>query len=68
MKDIRIDDIMPRLKALHPNMPEKKIREIVIKGCAEMTAQTKKRKDITIVSRKNGIHFTIYKPHSNKEK
>lgn len=68
MKDIKLDDIISKVKAKHPDMPEKFIRRIIINGCFGITKEIKKGQDIKIACSKAGISLTVFKPHSNKAK
>lgn len=66
MKDIRMEDIIEKVKAMNPNLPENKIRAIIKEGCKNIVLETKRRNDIRIQAMKKGLVFQVYKPHSNK--
>lgn len=68
MKDLKLDDIISKVKAKHPDMPEKTIRKIIIEGCFGLTKEIKKGQDVKIACSKAGVSLTVYKPHSNKGK
>ncbi len=67
MRDIRMEDLIAKMKLLHPNLPETKIRTIIKEGCKNLTAEVKKGKDIRIRAVRSGFSFLVYKPHSNKK-
>jgi nucleoid DNA-binding protein len=68
MRDIRMEDLIARMKLLHPNLSETKIRAIIKEGCKNLTNEIKKGKDIQLRAIRSGLSFLVYKPHSNKKK
>lgn len=63
-----MDDIIHKVKARHPNLPETKIKAIIKEGCKNLTGEIKKGKDIQIRAIKSGISVLVFKPHSNQPK
>jgi hypothetical protein len=62
MRDLRMEDIIGRLREAFPHVPEATIREIARRGSYKLGQKLAKGHDVEIDSRRKGVRFLVYKP------
>jgi hypothetical protein len=62
MRTIRMDDLLPQLEALFPDVPEKTIRQLLRRGSHNLGRKMAEGNNIDVSSSRKGVRMLVYYP------